>query len=116
MIEDTIFRDNVVRDQIQSMQISLIRWRRVDTMSTAVSILFGLSSGLLAFSQGFFQLPILSFISGSFSIASLSVKEFGHHAYRQTKNYSQLINELLIANGEKPLPEIVIHSEGEKKI
>lgn len=116
MIEDTIFRDNVLRDQIYSMQISLIRWRRIDTISTAVAILFGLSSGLLAFSQGYFQLPLLSFISGSFSIASLSVKEFGHHAYRQTKNYSYLINQLLVANGEQPLPDIVISSEVEKKV
>jgi len=51
--------------------------------------------GVLSFSSGYFNSPLLSFISGSVSTISLACLQFSSFSYIQNKKQSEQLNVLL---------------------
>jgi hypothetical protein len=74
-------------------------WKIVaDSCETSAMVFAGMSS-ILAFSSGFYDIPTLAFVAGSFSTASLAFLTFSGYAARESKERTARLNKTLEALG-----------------
>ena len=70
-------------------------WRRMGLTFETMSKITVAIGGVLSFSSGYFGSNILSFISGSVSVMSLSLLQFGSFGFKQGKKQANDLNILL---------------------
>ena len=70
-------------------------WRLTGISFETLSKLMVACGGVLSFSSGYFNYPILSFIAGSVSTVSLAFLQFSSFSYTQNKKESEELNLLL---------------------
>jgi hypothetical protein len=70
-------------------------WRRIGLTFETMSKVTVAVGGVLSFSSGYFGSNILSFISGSVSVLSLSLLQFGSFGFKQGKKQASDLNVLL---------------------
>lgn len=83
------------KDDIKEMIYGKKCWRRTGmTFETMSKVTLAIGS-LLSFSSGYFNSNVLSFISGSISVISLALLQFGSFGFQQSKKRGNDLNVLL---------------------
>jgi len=70
-------------------------WRHTGLTFETVSKITVAVGGVLSFSSGYFNSNILSFVSGSVSVVSLALLQFGSFSFKQGKKQANDLNILL---------------------
>ena len=83
------------KNDINSMIKGKTCWRKTGMTFETMSKLMVAIGGVLSFSSGYFNSPLLSFISGSISTISLACLQFSSFSYIQNKKQSEQLNVLL---------------------
>jgi hypothetical protein len=83
------------KNDINSMIKGKTCWRKTGMTFETMSKLMVAVGGVLSFSSGYFNSPLLSFISGSVSTISLACLQFSSFSYIQNKKQSEQLNVLL---------------------
>lgn len=82
-------------DDIQSIIKNKKCWKTSGQIFETVSKILVAIGGIVSFSSGYFNDPILSFLAGSISTLSLATLQFSSFAYMENKKQSQDLNTLL---------------------
>lgn len=82
-------------DDIKSMIRGKKCWKRSGQIFETVSKVLVAVGGIISFSSGYFDDPILSFLAGSISTLSLATLQFSSFAYTENKKQGQDLNVLL---------------------
>ncbi|BCS82879.1 hypothetical protein QLL95_gp1244 [Cotonvirus japonicus] len=86
------------------------RWKFIGDLTESLSqICVGIAT-VLAFSAGFYELNLLSFLSGSFGTSSLVLLQFSSYAMKESKERTQQVNILLKKLGLDSIPDIIVES------
>lgn len=93
----------IVNDIVEPSYIEEIRnsisarkcWKRTGQIFETLSKMFVAVSGILSFSSGYFEDPILGLVAGSISTISLAMLQFSSFSYIQNKKQSVELNLLL---------------------
>ena len=83
------------KDDIEKLIIDKKRWKCTGITFETVSKIMVAISGVFSFSSGYFQNPMLSFISGSIATLSLALLQFSGFSYSQNKKTGEDLNILL---------------------
>lgn len=70
------------------------------------------SAGILSFSSGYFNNPILSFVAGSVSTVSLACLQFSSYAFKESKERTKSLNNILRKLNIEPVPATTIEDKG----
>lgn len=89
------FVENSYKNDIKEMIIGKTCWRRTGITFETLSKITIVVGGVLSFSSGYFNSNILSFISGSVSVISLALLQFGSFGFKQAKKRANDLNILL---------------------
>jgi|LauGreDrversion4_2_1035121.scaffolds.fasta_scaffold446845_2 hypothetical protein len=82
-------------DDIESIIRNKKCWRTSGQVFETLSKVLVAIGGIVSFSSGYFNDPILSFLAGSISTLSLATLQFSSFAYMENKKQSQDLNTLL---------------------
>ena len=82
-------------DDIKSMIRGKKYWKLSGQMFETFSKVLVAIGGIISFSSGYFNDPILSFLAGSISTLSLATLQFSSFAYLENKKQGQDLNVLL---------------------
>jgi hypothetical protein len=82
-------------DDIKSMIRGKKCWKLSGQVFETVSKILVAVGGIISFSSGYFNDPILSFLAGSISTLSLATLQFSSFAYMENKKQGQDLNVLL---------------------
>ena len=82
-------------DDIKSLIKNKKCWKRSGQIFETVSKILVAIGGIVSFSSGYFNDPILSFFAGTISTLSLATLQFSSFAYLENKKQSQDLNVLL---------------------
>jgi hypothetical protein len=82
-------------DDIKSMIRGKKCWKLSGQIFETVSKVLVAVGGIISFSSGYFDDPILSFLAGSISTLSLATLQFSSFAYTENKKQGQDLNVLL---------------------
>lgn len=82
-------------DDIKSMIRGKKCWKLSGQIFETVSKVLVAVGGIMSFSSGYFNDPILSFLAGSVSTLSLATLQFSSFAYMENKKQGQDLNVLL---------------------
>lgn len=82
-------------DDIESMIRGKKYWKLSGQIFETVSKVLVAIGGIMSFSSGYFDDPILSFLAGSISTLSLATLQFSSFAYVENKKQGQDLNVLL---------------------
>jgi hypothetical protein len=82
-------------DDIKSMIRGKKCWKLSGQIFETVSKVLVAVGGIISFSSGYFNDPILSFLAGSISTLSLATLQFSSFAYTENKKQGQDLNVLL---------------------
>ena len=101
-IRDTI-KIKIVHDLIEPFYVDDIKamirgkkcWKLSGQIFETVSKVLVAVGGIISFSSGYFNDPILSFLAGSISTLSLATLQFSSFAYMENKKQGQDLNVLL---------------------
>lgn len=89
---------------------SRFRWKVIADLTEALShILTGISV-IFAFSAGFFEHTLLSFISGCFGTCALVLMQFSSYAMKESKERTEQYNMILDKLGISRIADIAIDS------
>jgi hypothetical protein len=83
------------KDDIKKLITDKKCWKCTGITFETVSKIMVAISGVFSFSSGYFQNPMLSFISGSIATLSLALLQFSGFSYSQNKKTGQDLNILL---------------------
>jgi hypothetical protein len=100
-------RDDIIHAQIKIILRGINRWRSAETASSIISEICAVGSGLLAFSVSYFDDAFLAYLSGSVGFLSVGLRQFSSYCFRRGTSQATLLNNLLVANGEQPIPDIL---------
>lgn len=88
------------------------RWKcTADVTETLAHIIIAVGI-MLAFAAGFFNIQMLSFISGSMNTASLVFLRFSSYAMRESRERTYQVNRLIEKLGYDDFPDIIVDSAG----
>lgn len=113
--------ENSYKIDINEMINGKTCWRRTALTFETLSKITVAVGGVLSFSSGYFGSSILSFISGSVSVISLSLLQFGTFGFKQSKKKAHDLNILLKKLDLDTIPVIddeqgVLSSDNNKSI
>lgn len=74
-------------------------WKKVADASEASSMAFSGLSSILAFASGFYNIPTLAFVAGTFSTAALAFLTFSAYSVRESRERTARLNKTLDALG-----------------
>lgn len=100
-------------DDIKSIMRSKKCCRLSGQIFETVSKILVAVGGILSFSSGYFNDPILSFLAGSISTFSLATLQFASFAYAENKKQSKDLNTLLTKLHIDSVPILDIHGKSE---
>lgn len=82
------------------------QWKKTGQAFETMSKVFLALGGILSFSSGYFDISVLSFLSGSVSVISLACLQFSSFCYLENKKQSNELNILLKKLGLDTMPEL----------
>lgn len=93
----------IVRELVEPSYIDDIKeilkgkkcWRITGQVFETISKIFVAVGSIMSFSSGYYNIPLLSFLSGSISTMSLAILQFSSFSYRENKKQGQELNTLL---------------------
>lgn len=91
--------DDVYVSDVGSSTKGRTIWKRVADSSEASSMALSGLSSILAFASGFFDVPTLAFVAGTFSTAALAFLTFSAYAARESRERTARLNKTLDALG-----------------
>jgi hypothetical protein len=100
-------------DDIKSIMRSKKCYRLTGQIFETVSKILVAVGGILSFSSGYFNDPILSFLAGSISTLSLTTLQFASFAYAENKKQSKDLNTLLTKLHIDSVPVLDINGKSE---
>ena len=83
------------KEDVKQMIYGKKCWRQIGLSFETMSKVTVAVGGVLSFSSGYFNSNMLSFISGSISVISLALLQFGAFGFRQAKKRGNDLNVLL---------------------
>ena len=83
------------RDDIENMISGKKCWKLTGQIFETISKFLVAIGGIMSFSSGYFNDPVLGFLAGSISTMSLATLQFSSFAYIQNKKQGQDLNVLL---------------------
>jgi hypothetical protein len=83
------------KDDVNEMIYGKKCWRQTGITFETISKITVAIGGVLSFSSGYFNSNVLSFISGSISVVSLALLQFGSFGFKQSKKRANDLNILL---------------------
>ncbi len=87
------------------LSIWRIRWRNIaNTFETMVKILIGIST-VLAYSSGYYSMPILAYFAGLAGTIALVFGEFASYCKKESHERTTLFNRLLTYMNISPIPD-----------
>jgi hypothetical protein len=87
--------ENNYKNDVREMIFGKTCWRRTGITFETLSKVTIAIGGVLSFSSGYFNSNILSFVSGSVSVISLALLQFGTFGFSQSKRRANDLNILL---------------------
>lgn len=87
--------ENSYKNDVKEMIFGKTCWRRTGITFETLSKVTIVVGGVLSFSSGYFNSNILSFVSGSISVISLALLQFGTFGFKQAKKRANDLNILL---------------------
>lgn len=115
--QDSIFQDIIKKEvektyhnDIKYNLRSKSRWKFIGDVVEALSELCLLASTILAFSAGFYDLMLLSYLAGLMGTISLSLIGFSNYAVKESRERTKQVNTLLDKIGSETIPDITINS------
>jgi hypothetical protein len=107
-VKDDIFHqvEQHYKEDIQEMIFGKKCWRQIGITFETMSKITVAVGGLLSFSSGYFNSNMLSFISGSISMISLALLQFGSFGFKQAKKRGNDLNILLKKLNMETVPVI----------
>jgi hypothetical protein len=82
------------------------QWKKTGQAFETMSKIFLALGGIMSFSSGYFDISVLSFLSGSVSVISLACMQFSSFCYLENKKQSNELNILLKKLGLDTMPEL----------
>lgn len=83
--------ESEIKDLLRSKE----RWRKVSNVTEVFGVLFAASSGIVAYSAGFFNESFLSFIAGSLAIGGIFTSRFSVYAQNESKQREETLKHEL---------------------
>lgn len=108
-IKQDLVEKNYYRD-IQYNINSKFRWKWAGDFTEALAHLCTALSVILAFSAGFFNYSLLSFIAGCFGTCSFVLLRLSSYSMKESRERTEQVNALLRKIGIDSIPDIVIDS------
>ncbi|AGF85577.1 hypothetical protein QJ854_gp205 [Moumouvirus goulette] len=115
--QDSIFQDIIKKEVEKTYHNDLkynlrskSRWKFIGDVVEALSELCLLASTILAFSAGFYDLMLLSYLAGLMGTISLSLIGFSNYAVKESRERTKQVNTLLDKIGSETIPDITINS------
>jgi hypothetical protein len=99
IIEPSYFLD------IKSIIKSRRRWHMCGHVFETISKILIACSGILSFSSGYYDIPILGFLAGSSSTLSLASVQFSSYCFKESKDNTEELNKLLTKINLDTVPE-----------
>jgi hypothetical protein len=91
---------------IESLINGRRRWKKTGRFFETMSKIFLALGGIVSFSSGYFEIGLLSFLSGTISVISLSFLQFSSFCYLENKKQSNELNITLKKLGLDTVPEL----------
>lgn len=112
-------RQYIIKDVLQPAYITDIKdimkarfiWRKFANLLLIISKFTVLLGAVFAFSQTYFQVYYLSFISGIISLFGVLVAQLADFFYKESKSRTIQANSILTSLGLKDLPDIIDQSQ-----
>uniref|UniRef100_A0A6G6AAN0 Uncharacterized protein n=1 Tax=Borely moumouvirus TaxID=2712067 RepID=A0A6G6AAN0_9VIRU len=86
------------------------RWKFIGDFVEALSELCLLASTILAFSAGFYDYMLLSYLAGLMGTISLALIGFSNYAVKESRERTKQVNILLDKIGSETIPDITINT------
>ncbi|QGR53725.1 putative membrane protein [Moumouvirus maliensis] len=86
------------------------RWKFIGDFVEALSELCLLASTILAFSAGFYDYMLLSYLAGLMGTISLALIGFSNYAIKESRERTKQVNILLDKIGSETIPDITINT------
>lgn len=86
------------------------RWKFIGDFVEALSELCLLASTILAFSAGFYNYMLLSYLAGLMGTISLALIGFSNYAVKESRERTKQVNILLDKIGSETIPDITINT------
>lgn len=100
------FIEKSYEQDIESLINGRRRWKKTGQVFETMSKVFLALGGIISFSSGYFDIRILSFLSGTISVISLSFLQFSSFCYLENKKQSNELNITLKKLGLDTVPEL----------
>jgi hypothetical protein len=81
------------------------RWHICGHVFETFSKILIACSGILSFSAGYYDIPILGFLAGSSSTLSLASVQFSSYCFKESKDNTEELNKLLTKINLETIPE-----------
>jgi hypothetical protein len=91
---------------IESLINGRRRWKKTGRFFETMSKIFLALGSIVSFSSGYFEIGLLSFLSGTISVISLSFLQFSSFCYLENKKQSNELNITLKKLGLDTVPEL----------
>ncbi len=101
-----------IKLDVQEMIDNKRRYRITGQAFETISKILLASAGILSFSSGYFNNPILSFVAGSVSTVSLACLQFSSYAYKESKERNKHLNSILKWLDIAAVPNTNLQAEG----
>lgn len=85
-------------------------WKFVGDGSEVLAHVATGAASILAFSTGFFDNYVLSYVAGCLGIVALVLAKFSSYAMGESRERTEQVNKLLASLGMESIPDIVIDS------
>lgn len=92
--------------EISRMSSGKSCWKITGIVFETLSKISVAAGGILSFSSGYYNDPILSFMAGAISTISLAMLQFSSFSYKESKKQTQELNMLLEKLGLDTVPEM----------
>ncbi|AGC01720.1 hypothetical protein H012_gp745 [Acanthamoeba polyphaga moumouvirus] len=115
--QDTAFKEIIKKEVEKTYQSDIkynlkskSRWKFIGDFVEALSELCLLASTILAFSAGFYDYLLLSYLAGLMGTISLSLIGFSNYAVKESRERTKQVNTLLDKIGSETIPDITINT------
>lgn len=100
LIEPTYYQD--IKDNLNGRET----WKKIGDVTEAISKIFAGLATVAAFAAGFFNITILSFISGCLGTLALVIQQFSTYSYNESKERTNRVNKILTDLGLKNILDL----------
>ncbi len=106
-MSDQSLRDKILAEQINIIEHDINIWRGFEISTNIIGEIFSGVSAILAFSVGYFNIPLLGYLAGAFGVSSIGLRKFSTYCLQQGQAQNIVINNLLKADGQGTIPDVL---------